>query len=53
MAQEGGEIEGAALSTPEPEASVTPAATPVAGTLDVDLLLNKLLGFKDNPGKQV
>lgn len=52
MAQEG-EAEGAGLSVPEPEGRATSAAAPVVGTLDVDLLINKLLGFKNNPGKQV
>lgn len=51
MAQE---IDGGGnLSVPEPELSASPTPGPVIGTLDVDLLISKLLGFKDNPGKQV
>lgn len=29
------------------------APGPQVGTLDVDAIINKLLGFKNNPGKQV
>ncbi len=35
--------------------SAEPASTPgqQMGTLDVDAIIAKLLGFKNNPGKQV
>ena len=30
-----------------------PATVPQVGTLDVDLMISKLLGYKNTPGKQV
>ena len=37
----------------EAEAVTTTPSSQVVGTLDVELMLNRLLSFKDNPGKQV
>ena len=37
----------------EPSAADPPVTVPQAGTLDVDLVISKLLGYKNNPGKQV
>lgn len=37
----------------ENEGVVSQPSQQLAGTLDVDLLRNRLLGFKNNPGKQV
>ena len=34
-------------------AADSPATVPQVGTLDVDLVIGKLLGYKNNPGKQV
>ena len=30
-----------------------PSPGPQVGTLDLDLMINRLLSYKDNPGKQV
>lgn len=38
---------------PEVDADIEQSAAPQAGTLDLDLMINRLLSYKDNPGKQV
>lgn len=40
------------MEVPEVEADAEVAA-PQASTLDLDLIINRLLSYKDNPGKQV
>lgn len=37
----------------EDSAADPPITAPQPGTLDVDLVIRKLLGYKNNPGKQV
>ena len=34
-------------------AADSPATVPQVGTLDLDLVISKLLGYKKSPGKQV
>ena len=40
-------------TSPEVDADIEQTAAPQAGTLDLDLIINRLLSYKDNPGKQV
>ena len=41
------------MEVSETEAAKEPGPTPQVCTLDLELMINRLLGYKDNPGKQV